>query len=95
MLSDIVLESIKICIMGLILVYLLWMSNKEQLYRQQGWSYIILGFALLFLGGVFDITDNFTGLNKYVIIGDTVYQAFLEKVVGDLAGFILLIIGFW
>jgi len=42
-----------------------------------------------------DITDNFPSLNHYIIIGDTEYQAFLEKVVGYLFGFILLTVGFW
>jgi hypothetical protein len=44
---------------------------------------------------IVDITDNFPTLTKYIIIGDTEYQAFIEKVIGYLAGFFLLAIGFW
>ncbi len=51
------------------------------------------GFALIFFGMVIDITDNFDSLNKFIIIGDTKYQAFFEKIVGYLMGFALLAIG--
>ena len=68
---------------------------KEDIRRQNGWLYILAGFALTLFGMLIDITDNFPSLNKYVIIGDTEYQAFLEKVIGYLFGFLLLTIGFW
>jgi len=87
--SDIVLESIRVVFTGLILGYLWWIGRKEQLYRQPGWWYIIAGFALIFLGGVVDIIGNFSHLNNYVIIGDTVY----EKTVGYLLGPILIFVG--
>ena len=54
---------------------------------------ILGGFSLLLFGSVLDITDNFETLNRYVIIGDTAAQAFLEKFVGFLGGFILLAVG--
>ena len=93
--SDVLLESIRASIMGVILGYLWWIGSKEQLHRQRGWRFVVAGFVLVFLGSVVDITDNYDSLNKYVIIGDTVYEAFLEKVVGNLIGSILLLIGFW
>lgn len=93
--SDVLLESIRTSIMGVILGYLWWIGAKEQLHHQQGWWFFVAGFVLIFLGSAVDITDNYDSLNKYVIIGDTPYEAFLEKVVGNLIGSILLLIGLW
>ena len=70
-------------------------GKKEDIYHQKGWVYILAGFAFLLFGMLIDITDNFPNLNRYIIIGDTGYEAFLEKVVGYLFGFLLLAIGFW
>ena len=93
--SDVILESIRSSIMVLILIYLAWVGAREQLQHQPGWWFIVAGFALVFLGSAVDITDNYDSLNKYVFIGDTAYEAFLEKVVGNLIGSILLLIGLW
>jgi len=45
------------------------------------------------MGSLVDITDNFEELNRFIIIGDTPTEAFLEKFVGYLGGFIVLAIG--
>ena len=92
---DIALEIIRASAIGLLLGYAWWRGKTEQLHRQKGWLFIIAGFGLLFLSAVVDITDNFESLNRFVIIGDTAYEAFLEKVVGSLFGSLLLFIGFW
>ncbi len=91
---DIILEALSIITTGLVFGYLLRISKKKPLSNQQGWRYIIIGFGLLFMGNIIDITDNFPELNKYIIIGDTAYEAFLEKFIGYLLGFILVFIGF-
>jgi two-component system sensor histidine kinase/response regulator len=70
-------------------------GRKKGLKRQSGWSLILCGFGLLLFGMVLDITDNFPQLNKYIVIGDTPFESFLEKVVGHMLGFFLLAIGFW
>jgi len=92
---DIVLESIRAIIFAIILGYLCWFGKKDDLFRQTGWFYIVVGFALLLFGAVIDITDNFQNLNKFVVIGDTEPEAMLEKVVGFLLGSSLLAIGLW
>jgi len=91
---DIFLEVIRSVIIGVIFIYLLRSGRKEEIRRQAGWSYILTGFALLLFGMIIDITDNFPALNKYVIVGDTQYEAILEKVVGYLGGFLCIAIGF-
>lgn len=93
--ADVILEVTRAIIVGAILIYLWKVGQKEDISSQHGWRYILAGFSFLFFGMLVDITDNFPVLNKYIVIGDTGYQAFLEKVVGYLVGFILLAIGFW
>ena len=77
-------------------MYALVLGNPHKLVRKhKGWPWIIYGFALIFFGMVIDITDNFPQLNSLIIVGDTPWQAFLEKFIGYLIGFALLALGFW
>lgn len=92
---DIVIESLRSIVVAMLL-FLLWRrGRKESLSIHAGWREILCGVVLVLLASVLDITDNFPALNKFVIIGDTRTEAFLEKVVGYLGGYILLFIGFW
>ncbi len=92
---DIVLETIRAILVGVIIYALVFKNPNKYATTYKGWPFIIYGFTLVFVGMVVDITDNFPQLNKYIIIGDTPYQAFLEKFVGYLFGFIFLALGFW
>ena len=93
--TDIILEILR-ALIGAIICYLLLSSGRDKVIRrQQGWLYLVVGFGLIFFGMVIDITDNFPVLDKYIIIGDTKYQAFIEKVIGYMLGFLLLAVGFW
>jgi PAS domain-containing protein len=92
---DILLETIRAIIVCIIFCYLLYVGIKRNIRRQDGWMHILTGLALISFGMLIDITDNFDGLNRYMIIGDTKFQAFLEKVVGYLFGYLVLAIGFW
>lgn len=91
--SDVPLEIIRAIITGLIYAYLFLVGRNEEIRHQRGWTYITAGFGLIFFGTLIDISDNFPILDKYLIVGDTEYEAFLEKVVGYLSGFFLLAIG--
>jgi len=92
--TDIVLEVVRAIIVAVIFYSLLSSSRAQTIREQKGWLYIVYGFGLIFVGMIFDITDNFESLNKYIIIGDTVFQAYIEKVFGYMIGFLLLAIGF-
>ena len=93
--TDIILEILRALIVGFIFIYLLSNRNIIKVRTIPGWNYIIVGFGLIFFGMSFDITDNFESLNKYIIIGDTQYQAIIEKIIGYLLGFLLLATGIW
>lgn len=92
--SDIFLEILRTVVMLGMLLYLLWFGKKERMVRLPGWSLIVAGFTLLVFGSAIDVTDEIYSLNRFVVIGDTPWQGFLEKVVGFLLGFVLLAIGF-
>jgi signal transduction histidine kinase len=93
--TDIILETfLAIAVIG-IFIYLWLVGKKENIHHQEGWHYILAGFAAILFGMLLDITDNFPVLSQYIILGDTGYQAILEKIFGYLLGFILLAIGFW
>lgn len=92
--NDIVFEIIRVIAVGLVFGYLAF--NKEvKALKVGGWIFIQIGFALIFLGMLVDITDNYPALNKYVLIGDTIYESFFEKVIGYSFGFLSLAIGIW
>jgi len=92
---DIILEITRFIIISAIIFYLHASGSKENIRQHEGWRYITAGFVLILFGVFVDITDNFPALNRFIIIGDTPYQAFLEKVIGYLLGFFLLAIGLW
>jgi signal transduction histidine kinase len=91
--DDIILESIRAVILVFLFIYLVRAGKKRKELSRQGWSLIIAGFGLLCFATVIDITDNFESLNWLILMGDTPIQAFLEKMVGFLLGFLLLSIG--
>ena len=91
--ADIVMEVLR----AVVLVPVLWIVLRGRYAKDivgvDGWKQLTAGFILIFFGSLIDITDNFERLNQFIIIGDTPWQAFLEKVVGYLFGFMLLAIG--
>ena len=90
---DLVLESARtITLLSIVLFLLKTGASKGELIGN-GWNFIVGGFALLLFGSMLDITDNFESLNRYVVIGDTDVEAFLEKFVGYMGGFISLALG--
>lgn len=93
--NDVILESFRALALGGIVCYIWWISTRDAHQKEQGWWFIVAGFNLLLIGSLFDITDNFESLNRFVIIGDTPAEALFEKVVGNLLGAFLLLAGFW
>ena len=68
---DIILESIRALLVGVI-IYALAIKNPQKLVKKhKGWTFILYGFILIFVGMLVDITDNFPQLNFLVVVGDT------------------------
>ncbi len=93
--TDIVIEVLRAIVVAGIILSLLRARHAKEVSKISGWRTLMVGFVLIFFGTLIDITDNFERLNRFVIIGDTGVQAFLEKIVGYLLGFLLLAIGIW
>ena len=78
-----------------IFLYLRSLRRKEDVRFHKGWIFVPIGFGLILFGSLLNITDNFPSLNKYVLIGDTKYEEFLEEIIGYFFGFVFVGIGFW
>lgn len=91
--TDIILEVIRAIAVAAILIIFLKVGYAKSIFNIDGWRHIVTGFALIFFGTLIDITDNYPGLNKFILIGDTIVQSCLEKVIGYLLGFIILAYG--
>ncbi|MEE8454452.1 MAG: PAS domain S-box protein, partial [Limibaculum sp.] len=87
---DVTLETVRaIILLGIVLF--LWRIGRQRFEaNRKGWNLIVAGFGLLLFGSLIDITDNFEALIRFVVVGDTGMQAFLEKFVGFLGGFLVL-----
>lgn len=92
---DILFEAVHAAIIGTIFFFLLIQGKNLSAHQKSGWHFIIAGFGLFFFGTLLDITDNFSTLARFIFVGDTCFEAFLEKVVGYTFGSVLLAIGFW
>ena len=88
--TDIVLESVRALVLFGLVLFLVRTGRTQFSTVSRGWKWIIAGFFLLLFGSLLDISDNFEGLNRFVVIGDTETEAFLEKFVGFLGGFVVL-----
>ena len=93
--NDLIFECIRAFVMIALLTILFLRGNFTSLARHPGWKSILVGFCLITVATLLDITDEIPGLEKYVIIGDTIYEAFLEKMPGYLLGFVMVMFGFY
>jgi hypothetical protein len=92
---DIVADVFRATITGAIFFYLRSMRGKEPPRLRRAWIFFIVGFGLLFFGGLLNIAANFPVLDKYFTIGRHDYSDFLEKIVGYIVGLLFLAVGFW
>ncbi len=92
---DIAADIFRALITGAIFFYLRAMRGKESPRLRKAWIFLVIGFGLLFLGGLLNVADNFPSLGKYIVIGRTRYADFLEQVIGYVFGLLFLGIGFW
>jgi diguanylate cyclase (GGDEF)-like protein len=91
---DIFLESTGSIIAAVIFCILLRGIRHPCVRAQPGTRQVVIGFGLLLFSFIIDITDNFPSLNGLFVVGDTKYQALLEKVFGMLLGLSFLALGF-
>jgi PAS domain S-box-containing protein len=91
--NDLILESIRVILVAFIMVILLRAEHQRKHFPNNGWTLILNGFGLIFIGTIFDFLDNFDSLNQYFIIGSTESHIYIEELVGYIGGFSLLALG--
>ena len=79
--TDIIIETLRAGILGFIVFFLVRGLRSDEIRIILGWQQLLIGFVLVFFGTLIDITDNFPSLDRFVVVGDTSTQAFLEKIV--------------
>lgn len=92
---DIATDIFRAVLTGVIFFYLRSVRGNQSPRMRNAWVFFIVGFGLLFLGGLLNIADNFPLLNRYLSFGRHHYTDFLEQVVGYLFGLLFVGIGFW
>ena len=75
---DIAADIFRAILTGVIFFYLRAMRGNESPRLRKAWVFFIIGFGLLFLGGLLNIADNFPALSRYLTIGRRGYADFLE-----------------
>lgn len=90
--NDIVIESLRALLLGLIVAWLWHMGRKHGLARQPGWRVIWSGFLVVFAAGLLDLAGNFLPPSfPHVLAAARI--VLVEG--GYLAGIGLLALGFW
>jgi hypothetical protein len=92
---DIITDIFRAILTGVIFIYLRSARGKDSPRMRNAWIYFIIGFGLLFLGGLLNIADNFPQFSRYLSYGRHHYADFFEQVVGYLFGLLFVGIGFW
>lgn len=69
------------------------LTRNRELHRLPGWRLLVSGIALIAFGAAIGLTGNFPDLSRYVVIGDTATRNFIEHVIGNFGGFLLVLIG--
>ncbi|OIQ47372.1 MAG: hypothetical protein BM565_06925 [Gammaproteobacteria bacterium MedPE] len=92
--NELLLESLVALTAFAVLWTLYYSMMRHKVESQPGSRFLIIGFTLLFISFLIDITDNFPSLNQYILIGDTPTEAVIEKGIGSLIGLLFLAVGF-
>ncbi|WP_107851109.1 putative bifunctional diguanylate cyclase/phosphodiesterase [Oceanimonas marisflavi] len=86
------IEALKAVVLIFITAFLPW-AGRQRKQDTRGWSLILAGFGLMAFAAVLDLADEFEELQHVWLIGNTEVQSFLEKVVGYVGGYLLLLFG--
>ena len=76
-----------------LLLFLLLLGERNRLHVQRGWYIIIAAFALLFIGSVVELLDDFKAPALQVWMNQPVVQIGVKLFAGYALGLILLLVG--
>jgi hypothetical protein len=92
---EIAADILRAMIIGAIFVYLRTMRGRESPRLRKAWIFFLIGFGLLFLGGLLNLAEHFPSLQRHLTFGRRQYADFIEQVFGSLLGLLFVGIGFW
>ncbi len=87
---DVILETVTLLLLGVIVMISFRAGRDPAVKEVPGYRWLVAGFVVLLIGALFDLSDNFTGLNRLVIFGKTPAEAFIEKFCGNVTGYLCL-----
>ena len=67
--NDLVLETIRVLVLAGACLFLWRQGQKRRDLSRRGWNWIRGGFGLLLLASLLDVSDNFSQLDRWVVIG--------------------------
>ncbi|MGO9568072.1 MAG: PAS domain S-box protein [Desulfomonilaceae bacterium] len=85
-----ILKSVVFCVLT---VYLWRLGVRAHLRDQRGWSYMLIGFAVILSALVLGVTESFPSLSTFFVIGNTSYERLLRDGVLFPLGFIFVTVG--
>lgn len=92
---DVTADILRALLTGAIFLYLRAMRGQGSPRLRKAWIFFIIGFGLLFFGGLLNLSDHFPTLQRYLTLGRRDYADLLEQVIGYLFGLLFVGIGFW
>ena len=81
-----------LCTIAAYTTYIRYFTN---LRKYSDWRFIAWGTYCLAFGSLVDITDNLPSFDRFIILGDTLYQDYLKTVMGYILGCVLVGFGIW
>jgi PAS domain S-box-containing protein len=87
------LELLRLLLFLFLWGYLWRVAGREGIREESQWSYVFLGFGLMFLGFAMSLTEDFPVFDRFVLLGSSSYASFLKNAVIFPLGFISVIIG--
>lgn len=92
--SEQFIDSSLVLITGSIVAYLCWRGFRQRLFGQRGYLLVSAGIALILMGLILDLSDDFPTLRKYVFNGRAAYADSLRWYGGYMLGGVLMLVGF-
>jgi len=90
---DVTLDMASLLLLGVIVAISFRVGRDPAVKAAPGYRWIVAGFVILLIGALFDVSANFTSLNRFVIFGKTPAEFFIEKIIGNVTAFICLAVG--
>ncbi|KEJ89631.1 ATP-binding protein [Sulfitobacter donghicola] len=91
--NDILMDVSRLIMTSAILIFTHRFGQRNSTYDQKGWSFFVVGLAMIVSGGVWDLLQNFDNLKPLFIVHGINFRFILENFLGYLSGMLLITLG--